>query len=141
MYNMVPRSIVYVSVTLRRIGKVESFGHTRVVDVSSRAVKRLLSAWIGNASSRSRCVQPRSLSGFSLMWIGRSFVRFTRECVVFSCVALRVSLMSDVARCFGRFAETRGQRRYRSRFSSYKSCSVRRHRRFSFSSIALSCPS
>ena len=86
-------------------------------------------------------MQPRSLSRLSLTWIGRSLVRFTRDCVVFSCVALRVSLKSYVARCFGRFAGTHGRRRYRSRFSLYKSCSVRRRRRFSFSSIALSCSS
>ena len=55
---------------------------------------------------------------------------------MFACVALRVSLTSDLARCFGRFAGTRGRRRYRSRFSLYKSCSVRRRRRFSFSSIS-----
>ena len=88
----------------------------RVIDVPSRVAKRSLSAWIGHASSRSRRVQPRSLSRLSLTWIGRYFLRFTRECVVFLCVTLRVSLTSDVARRCGSFARTRGRRRYRSFF-------------------------
>ena len=71
-----------------------------------------------------------SLCRLSFTWIGRSFVRLSRGCVVFSCVARRVSLTSDVARCFDLFAGTRGRRWYLHVFSSYKSCSVRR--RFSF---------
>ena len=35
-----------------------------------------------------------------------------------------MSLTSDEARCFGRFVGTRGRRRYRSHFLSYKSCVV-----------------
>ena len=45
----------------------------------------------------SRCIRG-SLSRFSLTWIGHPFVRLSRGCVVFSCVARRVSSTSDVAR-------------------------------------------
>ena len=54
-----------------------------------------------------------SLSLLSLTWIVHSFVRLSRECIVSSCVARRVSWTFDVARFLGRFAGTQGRRWYR----------------------------
>ena len=79
-----------------------------------------------------------SLSRFSLTRIGHSCVRLSRECVVFSCVARRVSWTFDVARCFGRFAGTRGRRWYRHVFRRIRVAPFV-VRRFSFSvNLALS---
>ena len=50
---------------------------------------------------------------------------------MFSCVAQRVSATSDVARCFGRFAGTRGRRWYRHVFRRIRVASFV-VRRFSF---------
>ena len=52
----------------------------------------------------------------SVAYVDRTFVcPLYERCVVFSCVALRVSLTFDLARCFGRFAGRRARLRYRSR--------------------------
>ena len=79
-----------------------------------------------------------SLSRLLLTWIGHSFVRLSREYVVFSCVARRVSWTSDVARCFGRFAGTQGRRWYRHFFRRIRVAPFVVHRFSFFVILALS---